>query len=103
MYGTLELTNAKIGTKKAPGNDGILNYSIKLTFRVEPTKLLNASNGLLENTKFLEKYRRARLALISKPRKEKIIEISPYGSICLTDALSKIYESKMRRKKRLIM
>lgn len=95
-----ELENAVCRAKngKAPGIDGIRNESIKLAHQIAPTKLLEGFNRLLEKVEFPEEWKRAKLALIPKPGKKNIMEASSHRPICLTDTLSKVYESMLKER-----
>lgn len=81
----------KLKLRKAPSPDKITNEMIQVIVKEYPNHFLKVMNKLIRNGRFPEIWKRATLALIEKPKKNKQTE-TKYRPICLLDGMGKVME-----------
>ncbi|KAI5745079.1 hypothetical protein M8J76_008121 [Diaphorina citri] len=88
-----ELAEVILKTKnnKAPGPDGIPGVLLKETILAEPNLFLKIFNNIMGRGEFPKSWKRARVVLLEKPKKNREDQLS-YRPICLLDTLGKVYE-----------
>jgi hypothetical protein len=81
--------------KKAPGEDGITGEIFKHAFNIFPKGITAMYNGCLEQGVFPTRWKRAKIIPISKPGKEKNLEVSKYRPISLINIGGKVLEKAL--------
>lgn len=81
----------KLRPKKAPGPDGIPGEVVQSMTRKYPQYIQNMLNQLLRQGTFPIQWKRARLVLIEKAKKERDDETT-YRPLCLLNTIAKMFE-----------
>lgn len=92
----LQTAVGKLKSGKAPGPDGIKPETLKEAFKVIPSLMLRIFNEVLNQQEIPTKWKIATLALIPKGSQT---DASPkYRTICLLDAIGKLFEHLVKNR-----
>lgn len=91
----LDMAIKSLKSRKAPGPDGIPSEVLKVVSQVNPELLLNMYNTCLSSGVFSERWKVARLVLVSKGKGDPELP-SSYRPLCMLDTAGKVLEKLLR-------